>query len=233
MTKHDNLSNFVGESWLTPLSGAFDYFKEKIIPYLKAEKERLEICNLESPESKKQTIYPSTLANVFRAFKETPYNTVRVVIIGQDPYHDGSATGIAFDNSKTKRPSPSLRNILKEIVKDCGETQATENVLSYLEHLPSQGVLFLNTALTVVSKEPLSHVPIWAPFTEEVIKVLNKRDQIVWVLWGTKAHAFEPKINPRHVIVKGAHPSPFSYHLFKDKRFFEIINSSLKNKIRW
>jgi len=231
--KHDNMIPFVGESWLLPLGKAFDYVKTDVIPYLKEERERLELENLDNPSKKAKTIYPSTLSNVFRAFKETPYPTVRVVIIGQDPYHDGSATGCAFDNAKTKKPSPSLRNILKEIGKEFGKSAADDNVLSYLEHLPSQGVLLLNTALTVESASRGSHLEIWRPFTEEVIKALNKTPDIVWVLWGGKAHKFKELINPRHKIVMGAHPSPFSYHLFKDQGHFSKINVHLKNKIRW
>jgi len=217
--KHQNLTALVGESWIWPLGKAFDLLKEKIIPYLKARK------------SEDIIIFPME-SNILRAFKEVPFDSVQVVILGQDPYHDGSATGLAFDNSVAKKPSPSLRNILKEVAEDTGE-KPTPKVLSYLEHLPTQGVLLLNTALTVEKGSPESHLELWQEFTQEVIKALNAKQKLVWVLWGAKAQKFSKNINPNHTIVAAAHPSPFSYHKFKGCKCFTEVNKHLVNPIKW
>lgn len=219
--KHGNLKGLVGESWIWPLGKAFDYFKDTIVPEL---------------EENDNDIYPSQ-HNVFRAFKEVPFDCVRVIILGQDPYHNpGSATGLAFDNPKTQKPSPSLRNILKEIQDDLSEASlADTNVSSYLEHLPSQGVLLLNTALTVEKGKPGSHLQLWRPFTYELIFQCNARmSNVVWVLWGDKAQKYRKLItNPTHKIVVGAHPSPFSYKKFKGGKYFSEINNSLTTTIKW
>lgn len=233
--KHDNLKGFVGESWIWPLGKAFDYFKDKIVPFLEAEiKKPAQYKNC--PVSKKQ-LYPST-HNIFRALKEVPFDSVRVVIIGQDPYHNpDSATGLAFDNPKGQKPSPSLRNILSEIESDTGTPSlALSNATSYLEHLPSQGVLLLNAALSVERENPGSHGELWAPFTSELIDQINTRlSNVVWVLWGEKAKKFKRFItNPTHKVIEGVHPSPFSARNgFFGGKFFTKINSQLKVPIRW
>lgn len=214
---------FVGAPWVTPLVKAFDKFYKHVIPKLKEE--------LEAGTK----VFPSQ-PSIFRAFKETPYELVRVVILGLDPYHNaGAATGLAFDNPKNQKPSPSLRNILKEIESDTGSPSLAEtNSVSYLEHLPPQGVLLLNTALTVREGEPTSHLDIWKDFTEEVIESLNQKQDLIWVLWGKKAAAFKSKISPNHTIIETAHPSPFSNHLFKGCKCFSKVNLHLNGeKIIW
>mgnify|MGYP000379038755 CR=1 FL=1 len=222
--KHDNLSHLVHSSWLTNATQAFDVFKHKVVPVL-------------NEEAKTKVVFPAVHL-IFRTLKEVPFDRVRVVIVGQDPYHDaGSATGLAFDNPKTKNPSPSLRNILREIASDTGNpSKANENTLSYFEHLPGQGVLLLNSALTVEEGKPGSHLAIWEPFFKELLISLNKNDTpIVWVLWGKKAQAHKFLItNPKHHIIEGVHPSPFSAHSgFFGGRFFTRINSLLNNVVVW
>lgn len=219
--KHGNMSPLVGPTWVFPLGKAFDVLKQYIIPILEEE-------------SKTKTIYPLP-HTIFRAFKEVAFDDVRVVILGMDPYHDGSATGIAFDNPKDAKISPSLRNILKEIEEDTGKPSAGHmNASSYLEHLPSQGVLLLNAALTVEKSKPESHLKIWEDFTKETIEALNNRHKrIVWVLWGKKAQKFKKYINPKHIIVESAHPSPFSYKLFKGCKCFTKVNEYLQKPISW
>ena len=145
---------------------------------------------------------------------------------------------MCFDNPKSQKPSPSLSNILKEIEADLGTpSQAFDNVSSYLEHLPSQGVLLLNAALTVERENPGSHLKLWKPFTEELIHQINTRlPNVVWVLWGKPAQKFEKLItNKTHKIGKGAHPSPFSFSAFKGQKFFSKVNSLITstNPIRW
>lgn len=233
MQRHNSLKPFVAEDWLFPLDKAFNIFKGVIAPELQGQKDS------------GITIFPAE-PNVFRAFKETPFSEVRVVIIGQDPYHNTvqsktvkdlkvpSAVGLCFDNPKTQLPSPSLRNILKEIENDTSVPSLAEiNSLSYLEHLPSQGVLLLNAALTVKQGLPESHLALWRDFTAEVIKALNKKEKLVWILWGNKAKAFKPDINSKHVIIEGAHPSPYSYNAYKDGKYFTRANKSLSKPITW
>lgn len=227
MQKHRSFLPYVGESWLWPLNVPLTLFKEKIAPELKRRNEELELDN--------RKITPDQ-AVVFRAFKECPFDQVRVVVVGQDPYHTpGKATGLAFDCPKGET-APSLTNILKEIRRDYGETKADTNERSHLEHLPSQGVLLLNSALTTEEGVAGSHYDIWKPFLEETVKGLNKKPHLVWVLWGKEAQKIKRLINPLHVVVEGAHPSPFSYHdVFHDKektllkrRGFEKTNHFLK-----
>lgn len=221
--RHNNLRTLVHDSWLLKAEKAFTIFKDSIVPAL-------------NEIAKTKVVFP-TPNNILRVFKETPFDDVRVVIIAQDPYHDfGSATGIAFDNPKSRKPSPSLRNFLREIASDLGEpSKANENTLSYLEHLPGQGVLLLNTALTVESGKPESHLEIWAPFSKEIIATLNKSDiPIVWLLLGKKAQSQKQFItNTKHIVVEGAHPSPFSAKKFFGGKYFSKVNSFLKKPIKW
>lgn len=217
---HNNMSPLVGPTWVFPLGKAFDVLKQYIIPILEEE-------------SKTKKIYPLP-HTIFRAFKEVAFEDVRVVILGMDPYHDGSATGIAFDNPKDKKVSPSLRNILKEIEEDTGKpSMGHMNASSYLEHLPSQGVLLLNAALTVEEKKPESHLKLWEDFTRETIEAINKKPKIIWLLWGKKAQKFKKYINTNHIIVESAHPSPFSYKLFKGCKCFTKVNDYLRKPISW
>lgn len=143
-------------------------------------------------------------------FNMTPFDLVKVVIIGQDPYHDiGQAHGLAFSVEQGAYP-PSLRNIYKELVDDLKITYPKTGNLSYWA---KQGVLLLNTCLTVVAHQALSHQNRgWEIFTSEVVKTLNKKDTpIVFILWG--AHAQKMKIhltNPKHHVITSAHPSPLS-----------------------
>ena len=122
------------------------------------------------------------------------------------PYHDGSATGLAFDNKFNQTISPSLRNILKEIADNeddnYGEILAARETNSHLEHLPEQGVLLLNTALTVSPGIPGSDLILWKDFTNTIITDLNKLDNIVWILWGAHAKSFKDLItNKTHYII--------------------------------
>lgn len=178
------------------------YFKETTSPYL-------------SKEKLKHRVFPEA-SLTFRAFKECPFDQTNIVILGQDPYHDfGSATGLCFDNKfGAAKISPSLRNLLNEMAFDSGsysdDLDLVEKSGSYLGHLPKQGVLLLNTALTVAEQSPASHLNIWAPFTQKVIEALNKKEKLIWILWGAKAQAFIPQINPKHYKILSSHPSPLS-----------------------
>lgn len=174
---------------------------------------------------------------VFRAF-ELPLHKVKVVILGQDPYHDGSATGLAFDNYFEKAPSPSLKRINMEMHSDLGSDilEAEEFIKSgsWLGHLPSQGVLLLNTALTVAPHSPGSHTDYWKDFTKSVIEQINQVDDVVWILWGKHAQSFRVWItNETHFIIESGHPSPLGQGAkvpFFGSKPFSRTNAFLKSK---
>jgi uracil-DNA glycosylase len=150
------------------------------------------------------TIYPS-ISNVFRSLYMTNIDTIDVVIIGQDPYHNGSATGLAFDAPKSAKTPPSLRNILKEL-------QSSGFTTDSIDHLPSQGVLLINTALTVRKGSPETHMEIWKHFTTELIKYIAQYKQIVWLLMGKHAQEFTNVLSSKHkhIVIATSHPSPLS-----------------------
>lgn len=169
---------------------------------------------------------------VFRALREVDFGQVRVVILGQDPYHGpGQAIGFSFavPNTLAKKP-PSLRNIFKEMASDLGVAPSLER--SELSGWARQGVLLLNTVLTVREGEPLSHRGIgWETFTDAVIKALDARPEpLVFLLWG--AHARQKKAlvtQSRHRVIESAHPSPLSaYNGFFGSRPFSQINRQLQ-----
>jgi uracil-DNA glycosylase len=209
-------AGYITQDWANKYPGLFENFWNKIMPKLIAEK---------------RVAYPDAI-DIFKAFRDCPVEKVLVVCIAQDPYHDGSAMGVAFDNRKSnKKVSPSLRNVLKEIQADIGTSKADTNKHSYLEHLPAQGVLLLNTALTVAKADPLSHSGIWKDWTAQLVSDLQKTDNIVWLLWGNHAKEYKSMIvNETHSIVEGFHPSPYSAHKFFGGKYFSKINEILKNK---
>ena len=145
--------------------------------------------------------------------------------------------------------SPSLQNILKEMVFDAGsfpdELDLVEKSGSYFGHLPEQGVLLLNTALTVEQANPASHLRLWEPFTDEVIKALNTKDDVIWMLWGAKAQKYASKINNKtHKFIMSSHPSPLSVTkqcgntpAFRNSKPFskvnEILEATKKKLINW
>lgn len=212
--RHSNFIPFVGESWIFPLQEAFNRFHEEVIPFTKEKKKTAEVFP-------KDTL-------VLRAFKEVPYESVRVVILGQYPYPSEYSTGLAFDAPRWCM-TPALRNIIKEIHSDVGFFSGVSNTFSHFEHLPPQGVLLINAALTNSVFGQEEHTAAWRGFIEEVVKALQKRDNIVWVLWGKRAGTFTHLLlNKTHKVVEGANPSPFSYHLFKGGKYFSKINALIK-----
>lgn len=170
----------------------------------------------------------------FKAFRTTPFNEVKVVILGQDPYHDpGRFNGYAFGNNivEGKPLSPSLRSIMKEVERTHGALPDPS-----LEAWAQQGVLLINTAHTVRAGDPGSHLKLWQPFTSAVIAALNDKDNVVWMLWGGKAQAFEPQIlNETHHILKAGHPSPLNRaNPFVGSDIFKRCDDILgDDKINW
>ena len=161
---------------------------------------------------KKTTIYPPP-EMVFRALEITPFFGVRVVLLGQDPYHGpGQAHGLAFSVPEEVKPPPSLRNIFKEIAADiyAGEPPAYSTDLI---RWAKQGVLLLNASLTVEAKKAGSHRRFgWQPLTDQIVEQLSqKREYLVFILWGAHAQAKRPLIDPeKHLILEAPHPSPLS-----------------------
>ncbi len=187
-----------GNNWDNILA---DEFKE---PYYLRLREFLK-----SEYSAKQ-IYPS-MYDIYNAFKLTDYNDVKIVILGQDPYHgEGEAHGLAFSVKKGIAIPPSLKNIYKELNQSLG-CYIPNN--GFLEKWARQGVLLLNTALTVVKDTPNSHKDKgWEIFTDKVIKLLNERDKrVIFILWGNNAKSKAMLIDrSKHTVLTSVHPSPLS-----------------------
>lgn len=189
-----------------------------------------------SAEYKKVPCFPLK-SNVFRALKKTPYSKVKVVILGQDPYHgEGEANGLSFSVNRGIKMPPSLQNIFKELNNDLG-IQRTDTDLS---DWADQGVLLLNAILSVEKDKPLSHRNFgWEKFTDEVIKKLSAReDKVIFILWGNYARSKKVFINPRHYIIESAHPSPLSASRgFFGTRPFSRVNKILEKEgkeiIKW
>jgi len=204
-------------SWKEILKDEFkkDYFLQ-LATFLKTEK------------AQGKVIYPPGPL-IFNAFNQTPFDKVRVVIIGQDPYHgEGQAHGLSFSVPTGIKPPPSLNNIFKEIQKDIG-LKMPEG-LGNLTHWAEQGVLLLNASLTVRKGEPSSHAKFgWMEFTNAIIeKISDHKKGVVFILWGRFAHEKQSLINEKkHFILKAAHPSPFS----ADKGFFGSNHFSKTNQI--
>ena len=177
---------------------------------------------------KSTKVYPPK-SQILQAFKNTPYEEVKVVIIGQDPYHGyGQANGLAFSVNKDVACPPSLVNIFKAIEYDLGIKMSNNGDLSCWA---KQGVLLLNTVLTVQEGLPQSHANIgWQRFSDEVIKILNKRQKpIVFLLWGNNAKKKASLIDQsKHLVLTAVHPSPLSfYHGFLECKHFSKANQFL------
>ena len=177
--------------------------------------------------------------NVFNALELTPFESVKVVILGQDPYHgSGQAHGLSFSVQKGIPLPPSLKNIYKELQEDIGEDLPTEGDLS---HWAKQGVLLLNTVLTVEEGNANSHKGKgWERLTNRLIESLNELNHpVIFILWGKLAQDKEKLIiNPNHVILKAPHPSPLSaYRGFFGSKPFSRVNDILiqqgQTPIRW
>ena len=216
----------VGNEWDNILQVEYhkDYFK-KIVAFI-------------NKEYKVKDIFPPK-SRVLRAFTLTDYKDVKVVIIGQDPYHGvGEANGLCFAVSDGIKLPPSLQNIYKELESDLGIKPAT---IGNLECWAKEGVLLLNAILTVEKDKPASHRMIgWENFTDAIIKKLNeKKEPIVFILWGNFARSKKQYItNPNHYIIESTHPSPFSaYHGFFGSKPFSKTNNFLEKNgiqpIKW
>ncbi|HTN47057.1 MAG TPA: uracil-DNA glycosylase [Flavipsychrobacter sp.] len=210
----------IDSSWKDVLTSEFEqpYFSN-IVHFLKVEK------------AAGKTIYPPGPL-LFNAFNTTPFDEVKLVILGQDPYHNpGQAHGLSFSVPDGISPPPSLVNIYKELHTDIGIRVPSKG---NLEPWARQGVLLLNAALTVEANKPMSHSKIgWHEFTNAVIRVISeKKPHVVFLLWGSFAKSKQELIDPsKHLILTAAHPSPLSAHNgFFGCRHFSKANEWLKTK---
>lgn len=173
-----------------------------------------------------KTIYPD-MYDIYNAFRYTDYNDVKVVILGQDPYHgEGEAHGLSFSVKPGIAIPPSLRNIYKEL-RDTLGCYIPNN--GYLEKWARQGVLLLNTSLTVIKDSPNSHRNIgWEIFTDKVIRLLNKREKpVIFLLWGSNAKSKSMLIDrSKHIVFMSVHPSPLS----ASRGFFGCNHFKLANE---
>lgn len=182
-------------------------------------------------EYKTHTIYPPK-SDILNALQFTDYNDVKVVILGQDPYHGpNQAQGLSFSVKPGVKAPPSLQNIFKELHDDIGcEIPNNGSLVPWAK----QGVLLLNTVLTVRQSEPNSHKGKgWETFTDYIIQLINERDKpVVFVLWGKHAQAKKALItNDRHLIIEAPHPSPFSAHRgFFGSKPFSACNAFLRKQ---
>lgn len=188
-----------------------------------------ELRSFVADERQRHEVFP-TEADVFNALKLTPLDSVRVLILGQDPYHDvGQAHGLSFSVQRGTKIPPSLRNIFKELADDLNILPPTHGCL---ESWAQQGVLLLNTVLTVRAHEANSHQQKgWEAFTDRVLQSVNDRPSVVFVLWGKAAQQKESLICSRHCVIKTAHPSPLSARRgFLGSKPFSRANEFLSQK---
>lgn len=216
----------IEQSWKQALQSEFDkpYFAE-LVRFLHAEK------------AAGKTVYPPG-GEIFKAFELTPLDRVKVVILGQDPYHGpGQAMGLSFSVPDGVPAPPSLRNIFKEIESDLGVQMSGR---PNLEDWARQGVLLLNAVLTVRGGEPTSHSAIgWQTFTDTVIRFISDNcNGVVFMLWGNYAKSKAGLIDrSRHCVLEAAHPSPLARGAFFGSRHFSKANTYLesigKEPIEW
>ena len=206
----------IESSWKEIIKNEFDkdYFI-KLVNFLKEEKRGGKI------------IYPKG-AHIFNAFNTTPFDQVKVVILGQDPYHGpGQAHGLSFSVPEGTRLPPSLQNIYKELQSNLGvEPKSSGN----LEHWAEQGVFLLNAVLTVRAGEPASHSNIgWTSFTDAVIRAISdNKEGIIFMLWGNFARSKKELIDSnKHYILEAAHPSPLARGAFFGCKHFSRCNEIL------
>ena len=181
---------------------------------------------------KGKEIYPP-IDQIFRAFECCPFSSTKVVIFGQDPYFQkGLANGLAFSVEKNQSIPPSLKNIYKELENDLG---GISNLNGCLKNWALQGVLLLNTSLTVEKSKPGSHSQIgWEYFIQDVLDILNTKNNIVYFLWGSNAQKYSKFINKKNnLILQTSHPSPLSAYrgFFGSKHFSKCNNYLKKNNI--
>lgn len=190
--------NYFGEEWYQELKNILfsDYFKD-LKKFLKEEK-------------RTKDFLPKDISLSFRAFRETPFNSLKVVILGQDVYPDGSFDGFAFSNGKREKGiSPSLRNILKEVKREYPDN---ENQSKDLKRWANQGVFLINVGLSVIRGNPGIHINKWKQFIKYVMEKINTdKEGIVFLLWGNFASKYGDLVDEdKHYVIRCGHPSPLN-----------------------
>ena len=212
----------IGNDWDELLNKVFE--REKFIEFMNTVKE----------EYNKYTCYPK-YENIFNALKLTSFSNIKIVILGQDPYHGaGEAHGLSFSVQKGISLPPSLKNIYKELYNDLGIVPSTSGDLT---PWAKEGVLMLNSILTVRKDSPASHANLgWQALTDYIIKLINtKNEPVVFILWGNYARSKKVFItNKKHLIIESTHPSPFSANngFFGSKPFSKANNYLKKHNIK-
>lgn len=212
----------IGNSWDKVLKEMFDS-KEYQMFFQKIEK-----------EYQNKIIYPKK-ENIYNALKLTPYENVKVVIVGQDPYHgENEAHGLSFSVQKGIKLPPSLKNIYKELLNDLN---IVEPNCGDLTSWAKEGVLLINSVLTVEKDKPASHAKIgWNKYTDYIIQKINEKEKpVVFILWGNFAKTKKELItNPKHLVITSAHPSPFSARngFFGSKPFSKTNEYLKENNIK-
>lgn len=220
MMTRDFIVKSFGEEWVDFMS-----------PFVQSDEFTKILTKLREDKAAGAKIYPEAM-QVFRAFKDTPLSSVRVIILGQDPYPiEGYANGLAFSHSMEKKISASLDKIIDAIEVDCynGLNFSKEGFDTTLQSWVNQGVLLLNVALTVLDSTPEQHTELWKPFTEYVVKTMAtvKRD-IIWMAWGKKAQAYTEKLHfVTNFVLTEEHPTAAA----RDKRAWPCKHFSLANAI--
>ena len=209
---------YIHESWNNILSSEF------------SKKYFLQLQSFLETGKKDFEVYPAE-TEIFAAFNKTPFEKVKVVLIGQDPYHgEGQANDLSFSVADGIKIPPSLKNIFKELNSDLG---ISIPLSGNLESWANQGVLLLNATLTVRAKTAGSHQKKgWEIFTDKVIETIsNEKENVVFLLWGNFAHGKENLIDSKkHFILKAAHPSPLARGAFFGSKPFSKTNDFLKSK---
>jgi uracil-DNA glycosylase len=217
-----NLRDLIQNDWKNILNSCFE---QEWMDYLERQL---------ADEYASQQVFPP-ISDVFNALNMTPFEHVKVVILGQDPYHGaGEAQGFSFSVPSGVKMPPSLRNIFKELASDIGVQRTKTDLTDWA----NQGVLLLNSVLTVRANEPGSHAKIgWQKFTSTIIQRLNERENpIVFMLWGNYAQQVGKHIDEtKHLVIRSAHPSPLSANRggwFGSKPFSKA-NDFLGSPIQW
>ncbi len=226
MTEVSEKTVKIEEGWKSVLA---DEFAKPYFAHIKAA--------LLDARSRGKVVYPPG-SLIFNAFNLTPWSELKVVILGQDPYHNpGEAMGLSFSVPKGVPIPPSLRNIYREIQQDLGLPIPTHGDLTTWA---KQGVLLLNAILTVEHNRPTSHKDLgWQSFTDAVIRTIsNEKSGIIFLLWGRFAQSKKPLIDTKkHLVLDAAHPSPLARDAFLGCKHFSLTNEALrqqgKNPINW
>lgn len=212
------IAKFFGEEWV-----------DFMVPFVQSDSFKGILEFLKTEKAAGKVIFPEQ-AKLFRCFKDLPLSKVRVVILGQDPYPlEGYSDGLAFSHPMTKKIAPSLEKVIDAIEVEYfnGLNFDKENFNTDLSRWVDQGVLLLNTALTVVEKTPGSHAEIWRPFTQFVVDQLTEvRRDIIFLAWGKQAQSFTEKIHfAKHFVFSCEHPAAAA----REKRAWECKHFTLTN----